>query len=103
MNFKTTAVDVLYRGLSSSLTWLDKHATAAGVKGTFASQILPEPVWPSLRFKLILQNSACGGLREQRSLVIECLQITGITAARMQNVSLSCLNQQHFIQDAGIL
>lgn len=44
MNFKSRAADMLHTGLSSSLTWLDKRATAAGMKGTFASQILPEPV-----------------------------------------------------------
>lgn len=71
---------------------LDKHATAAGMNGIAASKILLELVWPSLSLKLILLNPACGGRCEQRSLVMECPQITGSTVRCMQNGSL---NQQH--------
>lgn len=34
----------LHTGLSESLTWLDKHATAAGMSGIAASKILLELV-----------------------------------------------------------
>lgn len=46
----------IYTGLSESLTWLDKHATAAGMNGIAASKILLELVRPSLSLKLILLN-----------------------------------------------
>lgn len=84
--------------LRKSLTWLDKHAMAAGMIGVIASQILPEPARPSLSLKLILLNPACGGLCEQRFLVIECPQITGSIVACLQKVSLLRPKQQH-LQD----